>query len=175
MSRPSMRLARLKAEYADRYPPLEAGVWMPAAVASARMLLFQTRQPEASGLGQRTLDPRHFDFQGGPAADTESRATGTRFGDHGDTGAPLRREARVRSGFAELYPVLPTDTWMAAAELGGVLLRWIAEGGTPPPLGARLLPDEHFEFRGGELPRGSVASPRSRREDPGTRGERAAG
>jgi hypothetical protein len=37
------------------------------------------------------------------------------------------------------------------------------------------LPDEHFEFRGGELPRGSVASPRSRREDPGTRGERAAG
>lgn len=174
MSRPSMRQARLKAEFADRYPPLEAGVWIPAAVASARMLLWQTRQPGASGLGQRTLDPRHFDFEGG-VDEAGTRATGTRFGDHGDTGAPLRREARLRPAFAELYPALPSDTWMGAAELGGTLLRWITEGGVTPPLGARLLPDEHFEFRGGELPRGSVASPRSRREDPGKRGELAAG
>jgi hypothetical protein len=170
-----MRQARLKAEFADRYPPLEAGVWIPAAVASARVLLWQTRQPDASDLAQRTLDPRHFDFQGGPGEEGEPRAPGTRFGDHGETGSPLRREARLRPRFAELYPALTSDTWMGAAELGGVLLRWIAEGGATPPLGARLLPDEHFEFRGGELPHGSGASPRSRREDPGKRKELPAG
>ena len=175
MPRPSMRQARLKSEYADRYPPLEAGVWIPAAVASARMLLWQTHQPGASGLAQRTLDPRHFDFEGGVTEEREPRERGTRFGDHGETGTPLRREARLRAGFADLYPALPSDTWMGAAELGGVLLRWMTEGGATPPLGARLLPDEHFEFRGGELPRGSISSPRSRREDPGARGELAAG
>ena len=47
-----------------------------------------------------------------------------------------------------------------------VLLQWIASGGASPPLGLRLLPDEHFEFRGGELPRGSIGTPRTRREDP---------
>ena len=170
-----MRQARLKPEYAATYPPLEPGEWIPAAVASARMLLWQTRQAGVSGPGQRTLDPRHFEFRGGAADEPEPRATGTRFGDHGDTGAPLRREARLRAPFSELYPALPSDTWMGAAELGGILLRWITEGGVTPPLGARLLPDEHFEFRGGELPRGSIASPRSRREDSGTRGELAAG
>ena len=174
-SRPSMRQARLKPEFADSYPPLEPGEWIPAAVASARMLLWQTRQPGASGLAQRTLDPRHFEFQGGPEQGAEVRATGTRYRDHGDTGAPLRREARLRPGFAGLYPALPGDTWMGAAELGGVLLRWITEGGAAPPLGARLLPDEHFEFRGGPLPRGSIASPRSRHEDPEQSGELAAG
>lgn len=56
---------------------------------------------------------------------------------------------------------------MGAAELGGILLRWIAGGGTPPPLGARLLPEEHFEFRGGELRRDAAAAPRTRRTDPG--------
>jgi hypothetical protein len=170
-----MRQARLKPEFADAYPPLDPGVWIPAAVASARMLLWQTRQPGAVEPAQRTLDPRHFDFQGGPAKGSEAREPGTRFGDHGDTGAPLRREARLRPGFAGLYPALPGGTWMGAAELGGALLRWIAEGGAAPPLGARLLPDEHFEFRGGPLPRGSVASPRSRREDPEPPGELAAG
>ena len=174
-SRPSMRQARLKPQFADTYPPLQPGEWIPAAVASARMLLWQTRQPGASGLAQRTLDPGHFDFRGGPSEEPEPRTAGTRLGDHGDTGVPLRREARLRPRFAGLYPVLPSDTWMAAAELGGILLRWITEGGVTPPLGARLLPDEHFEFRGGELPRGSIASPRSRREDPGKRNELAAG
>lgn len=168
-----MREARLKPEYADRYPPLDAGEWIPAAVASARMLIWQTRQPGAAKLAQRTLDPRHFEFRGGPDADARARSPGTRFGDHGET-VPLRREARLRPGSAELYPALPSDTWMGAAELGAILLRWIAGGGTPPPLGARLLPEEHFEFRGGELPRGSISSPRSRREDPSP-GELAAG
>ena len=171
--RVSMRQARLKPEFADLYPPLEAGEWVPAAVASARMLLWQTGQPGAAQLGQRTLDPRHFDFAGGPAADAAERVPGTRFGDHGDTGMPLRREARLRPQFAELYPALPSAVWLGAAEIGGMLLRWIAEGGRTPPLGVRLLPEEHFEFRGGELPRGSLGFPRSRREDAASSGKLA--
>ena len=169
-----MRQARLKPEFASLYPPLESGEWIPAAVASARMLLWQTRQPGATGLAQRTLDPLHFEFRGGPEVDGSSRTAGTRFGDHGETGVPLRREARLRSAFGHLYPSLPTDTWMGAAEVGSLLLRWIAGGGASPRLGARLLPEEHFEFRGGDLPRGSIASPRTRRDDPGARGELAA-
>ena len=172
--RPSTRQARLRPEFAGLYPPLESGEWIPAAVASARMLLWQTRQPGATGLAQRTLDPLHFEFRGGPEVEGSSRTAGTRFGDHGETGVPLRREARLKTAFAHLYPSLPTDTWVGAAEVGSLLLRWIAGGGASPRLGARLLPAEHFEFRGGELPRGSIASPRTRRDDPGARGEMAA-
>ena len=171
-SRHSLRQARLRPEFAELYPPLEPGEWIPAAVASARMLLWQTRQPGASRLAQRTLDPQHFDFRGGPA-DAETRVHGTRFADH-ETGTPLRREARLRPGFAQLYPALPADTWMGAAELGALLLRWIVGGGSAP-LGSRLLSDEHFEFRGGDLPRGSIGSPRTRHNDRMTQGEVAAG
>ena len=62
---PTHREARLKPEFAELYPPLDPGQWLSAAVASARMLLWQTRQRGTSGLGQRTLDPLHFDFRGG--------------------------------------------------------------------------------------------------------------
>jgi hypothetical protein len=171
--RHSLRQARLRPEFAELYPPLEPGEWMPAAVASARMLLWQTRQPGAAQLAQRTLDPQHFDFRGGPPDSGDARVQGTRFADH-ETGMPLRREARLRPGFAEMYPALPADTWMGAAELGALLLRWVVGGGAAP-LGSRLLTDEHFEFRGGELPRGSVGSPRTRRNDPQPQGEVAAG
>jgi hypothetical protein len=172
--RPSLRQARLKPEFAELYPPLEAGEWIPASVASARMLLWQTRQPGAAQLAQRTLDPQHFDFRGGPGETGHPRTQGTRFADHPSTETPLRREARVRPAFAHLYPALPGDTWMGAAELGALLLRWVVGGGAAP-LGSRLLSDEHFEFRGGELPRGSIGSPRTRRNDPRPQDEVAAG
>jgi hypothetical protein len=171
--RHALRQARLRPEFAELYPPLEPGEWMPAAVASARVLLWQTRQPGAGQLGQRTLDPQHFDFRGGPPDSGEPRTQGTRFADHATTSTPLRREARLRPGFAEMYPALPPDTWMGAAELGALLLRWVVGGGKAP-LGRRLLSDEHFEFRGGELPRGSIGSPRTRRNDPQPEGEVAA-
>ena len=45
---PIHREARLKPEFADLYPPLEPGQWLSAAVASARVLLWQTRQRGAS-------------------------------------------------------------------------------------------------------------------------------
>ncbi len=162
---PIHREARLKPEFGDLYPPLERGQWIPAAVASARVLLWQTRQRGASEVGKRTLDPRHFDFRGGVNDAGEERKQGTRLDDHGETDCPVRRQARLRREFAGLYPAVPAGVWIEASELGASLLQWIAGGGAAPPLGARLLPDEHFDFRGGELPRGSIGSPRTRRED----------
>lgn len=161
---PHHREARLRPEFAELYPPLDPDRWMPAAVASARMLLWQTRQPSAAKLGQRTLDSRHFEFRGGVA--DPDRQQRTRFDDHGTTGWPLRRQARLRDTCAELYPALQAGVWIEAAELGATLLRWITGQETGFSLGSRLLPEEHFEFRGGELPRGSIKSPRTRREDP---------
>lgn len=168
--RSSQRQARLKPEFADLYPPLEPDQWISAAVASARMLLWQTHQRGESGLGKRTLDPEHFEFRGGVGNPDADRRQGTRFDDHGATDWPLRRQARLRSEFAELYPAVPARIWIEASEVGASLLRWIAGGGAAPPLGSRLLPEEHFEFRGGELPRGSIGSPRTRREDAPDRG-----
>ncbi len=162
---PHHREARLKPEFAELYPPLEPGQWLSAAVASARMLLWQTRQRGTSGLGTRTLDPEHFDFRGGATDSAEDRQRGTRLDDHGESDWPVRRQARLRREFAELYPAVPVGVWIEASELGASLLHWIAGGGASPPLGVRLLPDEHFEFRGGEVPRGSVGTPRTRRED----------
>jgi hypothetical protein len=63
------------------------------------------------------------------------------------------REARLRSEFAHLYPSIAPDRWDLAAVMAdrvvvGLLRRpnsgWIATD--------RILPPEHFEFRG-ESPR----------------------
>jgi hypothetical protein len=59
------REARLKPEFADRYPPLSPSVWEPAAEISAKMLLWQLQQRGTSALAMRVLDERHFEFRGG--------------------------------------------------------------------------------------------------------------
>jgi hypothetical protein len=71
-----------------------------------------------------------------------------------------RREARLRPEHATRYPGIQAGTWESAAVLcdrvlaGGLLRGW--------PMGwhERVLPPEHFEFRGGG-PEGQ----RPRRED----------
>jgi hypothetical protein len=64
------------------------------------------------------------------------------------------REARLRFEFASRYPWLEPGMWEIATELAG---RFLAQHSMQPSLGHllsnRLLPDEHFEFRGGG-PRG---------------------
>jgi hypothetical protein len=60
------------------------------------------------------------------------------------------REARLRPEFAELYPGLTPDRWLPAARvaeavLANVLLQQMGEA----PAIDRLLPEAHFEFRGG--------------------------
>ncbi len=72
------------------------------------------------------------------------------------------REARLRSEFAELYPVLPSGVWMAAADIGRQLLLWHLATSRSPD-GERLISEEHFEFRGGERRSGSWVNQRSER------------
>lgn len=79
----------------------------------------------------------------------------------------LVREARLREGFAHLYPELRAGTWLAATEVGATILMSQLRAARPLSLGDRLLPDEHFEFRGGG-DRGDESSLRTRRGEPGT-------
>jgi hypothetical protein len=59
------REARLKPEYAERYPQLEAGVWETAAEIGAKVLLWQVQQQGTAALASRILDEDHFEFRGG--------------------------------------------------------------------------------------------------------------
>ena len=59
------------------------------------------------------------------------------------------RMARLRVEFAQQYPPITAGQWMPAAEVGARMLFWHLELAGTVPLGDRLLPEEHFEFRGG--------------------------
>jgi hypothetical protein len=67
------------------------------------------------------------------------------------TASHFRREARLRPEFAPLYPGLKLGVWEDAAMLADQLL---AEHSLKPSpgfmLSGRMLPEEHFEFRGGD-------------------------
>jgi hypothetical protein len=61
----------------------------------------------------------------------------------------LSRESRVRPGFGHLYPELRPG-WDAAQDAARRLAdRLLARQGYAALLKGRVLPDEHFEFRGG--------------------------
>jgi hypothetical protein len=66
------REAMLKPEFADRYPPLEPGVWETAAELGAKVLLWQVQQQGTDALSSRILDERHFEFRGGWYRGTET-------------------------------------------------------------------------------------------------------
>jgi hypothetical protein len=59
------REARLRPEFAESYPQLEAGVWETAAEIGAKVLLWQVQQQGTAALASRILDERHFEFRGG--------------------------------------------------------------------------------------------------------------
>jgi hypothetical protein len=75
----AIRHARLKPEFAHLYPALEAGVWMTAAEAGAKVLFWQLQQSGADALGRRLLATAHFEFRGGwergGATDLRTRVT----------------------------------------------------------------------------------------------------
>jgi hypothetical protein len=60
----SVREARLKPEYADEYPGLTPGAWIPATDL-AQKLLERTYARRREGRHTRTFDPTHFEFRGG--------------------------------------------------------------------------------------------------------------
>ena len=61
----------------------------------------------------------------------------------------LSRETRVRSGFSHLYPELRAGWEAAQAAARRVADRILAHRGYAALMKGRVLPDEHFEFRGG--------------------------
>jgi hypothetical protein len=76
------------------------------------------------------------------------------------------RLVRLRPEFAKLYPALDPDVWATATELAARLL---AQHAVQPSAGfmlnKRVLPEEHFEFQGGDPRGGSWSGPPSRRTD----------
>jgi hypothetical protein len=72
------REARLRAEYAEEYPGIEAGTWITAAEL-ANLLVERTHARRLQNLYTRTFDPRHFEFRGGaPPRPTNKRNVRTR-------------------------------------------------------------------------------------------------
>lgn len=67
------------------------------------------------------------------------------------TGESSIREARLRPEHAATYPGVPAGEWVAAATLARqILVGLVPHEGRPPLINARLMNDQHFEFRGGE-------------------------
>jgi hypothetical protein len=82
----SRREARLRPEFAGRYPYLTAGSWEPAAVLADRVVAHTLGRPDGRFItGERALDPEHFEFRGwdGNARD----GAGTRHEDVGSSEA----------------------------------------------------------------------------------------
>lgn len=70
----SQREVRLRPEFAEEYPDMPPGVWMPATEL-ARRLVERARARRKEGRYTRTFDPTHFEFRGG---DDLPRSTGDR-------------------------------------------------------------------------------------------------
>jgi hypothetical protein len=64
--RTAVREARLKAEFAHLYPPLEPGRWESAALLADRVVAWLVRQPNRGYVApERVLRSEHFEFRGG--------------------------------------------------------------------------------------------------------------
>jgi hypothetical protein len=61
----------------------------------------------------------------------------------------LSRETRLRPGLTQLYPELRPGWEVAQIVAARVAERILARHGYAGLLNRRVLPDEHFEFRGG--------------------------
>jgi len=75
------------------------------------------------------------------------------------------REARLRTEFAYLYPPLEADHWELAGAVAGRVLAWPLEAQRGRISADRVLPKEHFEFRGVSPRPGNTRRERTRRRD----------
>jgi hypothetical protein len=75
-SKPTVREARLREEFAGKYRGIEPGVWFSAA-GLAEQLITRLLQEGVSDeeLPQRVLDPTHFEFRDGEASSSRVRST----------------------------------------------------------------------------------------------------
>lgn len=70
------------------------------------------------------------------------------------------REARLRPEFAYLYPGLTPGQWESAARIAeAVLANLMLQEMAEAPASERVLPEEHFDFRG------AVPGPRAGRKN----------
>jgi hypothetical protein len=83
----NVREARLKADFAEEYPGMTPGVWMPVREL-ARLLVERVYARRREGRPARTFDPTHFEFRGGREGPREP-ATRTRSTDGGRSRRPL--------------------------------------------------------------------------------------
>ncbi len=58
------REARLRPEFAELYPVLEPGVWMPASDIGRQLLLWHLATARAP-TDERLISEEHFEFRGG--------------------------------------------------------------------------------------------------------------
>jgi hypothetical protein len=74
----NVREARLKAEFAEEYPGMTPGEWLPVREL-ARLLVERVYARRREGRLARTFDPTHFEFRGGDVgprrAATRTRST----------------------------------------------------------------------------------------------------
>jgi hypothetical protein len=72
-SKPAVREARLRPEFAQKYAAIEPGIWFRAAGVAELLITRLLREgvPDEE-LPQRVLDPTHFEFRGGEGAATRS-------------------------------------------------------------------------------------------------------
>jgi hypothetical protein len=75
------------------------------------------------------------------------------------------REARLKPEFAHLYPAIDPNRWDLAAVMADRVVAWLLRRPNPGWVATdRILPPEHFEFRGSQEQR---PAPPSRRTDMG--------
>lgn len=74
----------------------------------------------------------------------------------------MRREARLRPEYAQLYPMLEAGRWEPASavaqKVAAIRLLQLADNFV---LHDRVLPDAHFEFRGGSTRRNDAGCSRA--------------
>lgn len=71
------REARLRPEFAERYPGLTPDVWHPAASIAAYLLTRQRALGDADGVPSRAIPTEHFEFRGGsPGTGHDRRRAG---------------------------------------------------------------------------------------------------
>jgi hypothetical protein len=59
------------------------------------------------------------------------------------------REASLRSDYQAWYPGIRAGTWLAAELVAHAVRKQLTQGTPRWKVGARVLSDDHFHFRGG--------------------------
>ena len=80
MQQHTVRECRLRPEFAEHYPALEPGVWLPATTVGQQLLLWHLAKA-VTPQGERLMAEEHFEFRGGLLVAARDGVK-TRAGDH---------------------------------------------------------------------------------------------